>query len=88
MGRPDWLFIKLHCHGMTPRDESLMLGPPMQQFLKTLIEGGDNGRNYRTHFLTAREMVNIILALCDGREGEPGDFRDYRFKLITPARNP
>jgi hypothetical protein len=85
-GRPDWLFIKLHCHGMTPCDESLLLGAPMQQFLEALIEGGDNGRNYRTHFLTAREMVNIILALGDGREGNPNDFRDYRLKLITPAR--
>jgi len=34
------------------------------------------------HFVSAREMVNIILAACDGREGNPGDYRDYRLKPI------
>jgi hypothetical protein len=33
-------------------------------------------------------MVNIILAACDDRRGDPGDFRDYRFKLIAPTRKP
>ena len=28
-------------------------------------------------------MANIILAACDGREGNPGDYRDYRFKRIS-----
>ena len=30
-----------------------------------------------------REMANILLAACDGREGNPGDYRDYRFKRIA-----
>jgi len=34
------------------------------------------------HFVTAREMVNLILAACDGVEGNPGQYRDYRFRLI------
>jgi hypothetical protein len=29
-------------------------------------------------------MVNIILAACDGREGNPGEFRDYQFKRSRP----
>jgi len=29
-------------------------------------------------------MVNIILAACDGREGNPGEYRDYRFKRERP----
>jgi hypothetical protein len=28
-------------------------------------------------------MANILLAACDGREGNPGDYRDYRFKSIA-----
>jgi hypothetical protein len=28
-------------------------------------------------------MANILLAACDGREGNPGDYRDYRFKRIA-----
>ncbi len=79
-GRPNWLFIKLHCHGMDPRDDGAMLGAPMRQFLRQLAEGAGNGKPYRLHFVTAREMVNIALAACDGLDGSPGDYRDYRLR--------
>jgi hypothetical protein len=78
-GRPDWLFIKLQCHGMDPRDHDVMLGETMRRFLRELVEGARE-RSEILHFVTAREMVNIILAACDGREGNPGDYRDYRLK--------
>ncbi len=81
-GRPDWLFIKLHCHGMDPRDEEMHLGTPTRQFLQQLTTQGDGA--YRVHFVVIREMVNIILAACDGRVGNPGDYRDYRLRLIKP----
>ena len=79
--RPDWLFVKLHCHGMIPEDTRALLGQPMQRFLGDLIEEGRAGGRYQTHFVTAREMVNIILAACDGRDGNPGSYRDYRFRV-------
>ncbi|MGD0757353.1 MAG: hypothetical protein ABR921_00500 [Candidatus Sulfotelmatobacter sp.] len=82
-GRPDWLFIKLHCHGMDPRDEDAMLGTPMQEFLRKLVDGAEE-RNEVLHFVSAREMVNVILAACDGCEGNPGDYRDYRLKRARP----
>jgi hypothetical protein len=84
-GRPDWLFIKLHCHGLTPRDEPAMLGSAIQRFLKELVEGPGNGVDYLFHFVTMREMVNIALAACDGRRGNPGEYRDYRFRLVEAA---
>jgi hypothetical protein len=80
-GRPEWLFIKLHCHGMDPRDEAAVLGASLQRFLKDLTGNASEGR-YAPHFVTAREMVNIALAACDGRNGSPGDYRDYRLRLI------
>jgi hypothetical protein len=81
-GRPNWLFIKLHCHGMDPRDEQAMLGTPIQQFLRELVDRPQRQDAYLVHFVTAREMVNIALAACDGRSGNPGQYRDYRFQLI------
>ena len=81
-GRPDWVFIKLHCHGMDPRDEAAMLGPPMLKFLQDVSEESKRGKAFQAHYVTAREMVNIALAACDGREGNPGDYRDYRFRLV------
>ena len=78
-GRPDWLFIKLHCHSMDPTHGSAILGNGMRSFLRELVRGAGE-RNEILHFTTAREMVNIALAACDGREGNPGEFRDYRLK--------
>ena len=79
-GRPEWAFIKLSCHGMDPRDEPVMLGAPIQRFLRTLLDAArDDGD--RVHFVTAREMVNIALAACDGRAGDPGAYREYRLRL-------
>jgi hypothetical protein len=83
-GRPDWLFIKLHCHGMDPTQKAAVLGPPMRQFLRELVEGAGERREI-LHFVSAREMVNIILAACDGREGNPGDYRDYHLKRRSQA---
>lgn len=81
-GRPDWVFVKLHCHGMDPNDESAMIGAARQRFLQQLTETAKGSGDFVLHFLTAREMVNVLLAACDGREGKPGEYRDYRLRLI------
>jgi hypothetical protein len=81
-GRPDWLFIKLHCHGMNPTQKDAVLGDAFRKFLEDLVSGSGQ-RKESLHFVTAREMTNILLAACDGREGNPGDYRDYRFKRFA-----
>ncbi len=78
-GRPDWLFIKLHCHGMDPTQKDVVIGESFRKFLEELVNGAA-GRNETLHFVSAREMTNILLAACDGRDGNPGSYRDYRFK--------
>jgi hypothetical protein len=85
-GRPDWIFIKLHCHGMDPTDKEAMLGGQIQRFLQELTEDARASGRYALHFVTAREMVNIILAACDGLDGNPGNYLDYRLQLIKPPR--
>lgn len=83
-GRPDWIFIKLHCHSMDPTQEEAVLGGAMQRFLAHLVEGAADRREI-IHFVTAREMTNIIWAACDGREGNPGEYRNYRLKLASES---
>jgi hypothetical protein len=85
-GRPDWIFIKLHCHGMDPRDEPTLLGAPVQEFLRELVGHPCQGREYLVHFVTSREMANLILAACDGLTGDPRQYRDYRLQLIHAAQ--
>jgi len=87
MGRPNWLFIKLHCHSMDPTQHNAVLGDAMRKFLRELVDGA-NSRDETLHFVTAREMVNVILAACDGRDGDPGDYRDYRLKLRRAIHKP
>jgi len=83
-GKPDWIFIKLHCHSMDPGSKEAVLGASMQKFLRELVEGAPQ-RHETLHFVTAREMVNIVLAACDGKNGNPGEYRDYRFRRTRPA---
>jgi hypothetical protein len=87
-GRPDWLFVKLHCHGMDPRDEDAMFGERMKKFVSELVDGAKTSGKYQVHFTTAREMVNIILAACDGKGGNPGDYRNYRYFPVRGSNSP
>jgi hypothetical protein len=81
-GRPDWLFIKLHCHSMDPTQKDAVIGDGFRAFLAALV-GGARERKETLHFVSAREMTNVLLAACDGRDGNPGDYRDYRYKRFT-----
>jgi hypothetical protein len=78
-GRPNWVFIKLHCHSMDPTQKDSVLGVVFEKFLQDLVTGAES-RKEILHFVTAREMANIALAGCDGKEGNPTHYRDYRFK--------
>jgi hypothetical protein len=81
LGRPDWVFVKLHCHGMDPRDTPMLLGRPMIEFLN-LLAIMEKQWKFQSHFVTAREMTNIALAACDGHGGNPRDFKNYRLQLF------
>jgi hypothetical protein len=83
-GRPDWLFVKLFCHSMNPNQKDSVIGDSFREFLSQLV-GGAAERKETLHFVTAREMTNILMAACDDREGNPGDYRDYRFKRVAGA---
>jgi hypothetical protein len=79
-GRPDWLFVKLHAHGGIPPNMTTLLGEPMRRFFDHLLAEYNDGRKYRLHFVTAREMVNIIHAAEDGGAGNAGAFRDHCYR--------
>ena len=78
-GRPDWIFVKLHCHSMDPTQMDAVIGDSFRKFLSELV-GGASERKETLHFVTAREMTNIILAACDGKDGNPGEYREYRLR--------
>jgi hypothetical protein len=88
-GRPEWVFIKLYCHGFFDEDQPAMIGEEMKRFLSEVLELAERTRRFTLHFASAREMFNIAMAAVDGRQGEPGLYRDYRLQQImkTPAES-
>lgn len=76
-GRPDWLFIKIHTHGTQDGDMDTLLGEPADKMFSYLESRYNDGDNYQLHYVNAREMYNIARAAEDGREGNPGQWRDY-----------
>ncbi len=80
-GRPEWLFVKLHTHGAIERNSSMLLGARMRRFHRELAEISA-AEGWRFHYVSAREMVNILHAAEDGCGGEPGQFRDWRYRSL------
>jgi hypothetical protein len=78
-GQADWLFAKLHTHGGIPRNMAMLLGEPMREFHNTLGDFASAHRGFQYHYVTARELVNIVHAAEAGHSGNPSDFRDFRY---------
>jgi hypothetical protein len=88
LGRPEWIFIKLFCHGFFDHDRSATIGCDMKRFLSELLELAERTRRFTLHFASAREAFNIASAALDGHGGEPGPYRDYRLRQIMTSRRP
>lgn len=80
-GRSDWIIVKLHTHGAAAANRSALLGPEMAAFHEALAEAGEKGSPWLLHYVTARELFNIIKAAEAGCSGSPSDYRDH---LISP----
>ncbi len=75
-GRPEWVFVKIHTHGTQERDTDTLLGPSMRAGYEYLLGKYNDGREWQTHFVSAREMYNIAKAAEAGLPGAPGQYRD------------
>ncbi len=88
-GQHHWTFIKLYTHGALPQNQAMLLGKPMAEFYQSISQGPLSDKSPKLHYATAREMVNIIHAAEDGMTGNPGNYRDYRYRSImsSPVEN-
>lgn len=78
VGCDEWVFIKLHTHGGIERNLGMLLGEPMRAFRKAALSCG-----IPVHWVSAREMANLVRAAEDGLAGDPAPYRDYH---ILPPR--
>lgn len=80
-GRPEWVVVKVSCHGAEERSLDVVLGEWADCMYSLLEQDYRDRKGYRLHYVTARELYNIIKAAEAGKSGNPGMFRDY---LIPP----
>jgi len=76
-GRPEWIFVKVHTHGAQDSDFGTLLGEPMRNAFRHLGARYNDGRQWKLHYASAREMYNIIKAAEAGLAGDPNEYRDY-----------
>lgn len=84
-GRPEWNFIKLHCHGFFDEDQSACIGEEAKRAFSEIIEFGERTGRFKVHFASAREVYNMIVAAVDGNSGSPGQYRDYKLRPIMDS---
>lgn len=82
-GRPNWLFVKLHTHGASQENARMLLGEPMRAFHRLLAQMASQDPTFHFHYVSAREMVNILHAAEAGHSGDPGNFRDFRYRRLS-----
>ena len=68
----NWLFIKLHTHGAQEKNHEALLGEPRHRTLNYLERAYNDGRSYRLHYVTAREMYELIKLAERGDVTDPG----------------
>jgi len=85
-GRPEWVFVKVHTHGTQERDMDTLLGQPMSDAFSYLESRYNDGKQWKLHYVSAREMYNIVKAAEAGLQGDPGQYRDW--VVPRPAYQP
>ena len=73
-GKPEWGFVKVYTHGVQSR--STILGEKFTNMIRELSKLSKE-KDFRLHFVTAREAYNIVKAAERGERGDPEEYRDY-----------
>ena len=82
--RPDWIFIKLHTHGAIESNRTMLLGEPMRAFHRHLRDRAAQDPGFHFHYVTAREMANLVHAAEASEPNQPHHYRNYRYRLNKP----
>jgi len=80
IGRPDWVFVKVSCHGAQNENFESLLGREADQMLEYLEKKYRDANGYKLHYVTARELFNVVYAARENCSGDPAKFMDYRIK--------
>jgi hypothetical protein len=89
VGNNEWIFVKVHTHGLANSIVNLAVrevyfGPPIDRFYSDIESQYNDGLAWKLHYVSAREMYNVIKAAEAGKTGDPNAYRDF---LIPPYAN-
>lgn len=89
IGQDKWVFVKVYTHGcmedLTYQPAwDAFFGETMDSFYNDIEAKYNDGISWKLHYVSAREMYNIIKAAEAGMTGDPGQYRDF---LIKPYAN-
>ena len=76
-GRPEWAFIKVHSHGAVSANSDVLLGPAAELFHQAFTESFPRESGAQVHYVTAREMANLVFAAEDDAGGVPAEFFNH-----------
>lgn len=82
-GRPEWIIVKVSCHGAEDRSRDVILGDIANRMYSCLELEYRDKPGFSLHYVTARELYNIIKAAEAGKGGNPGGYRNFK---IPPYR--
>jgi len=83
-GRPDRVFVKLHCHGATDRDRFSLLEQDLPALFADAEQRYNDGERYRLQYVTARELFNVVKATELTADTGTAQARDFVFS--APGR--
>lgn len=83
-GRHEWVVVKVSCHGAEERHTRVLLGEHADRMYASLEAMFRDREGYRLHYVTARELYNIVKAAEAGHDGNPDRYRDF---IVPPYRN-
>ena len=69
--------MKLHTHGATESNQKVLLGEAMVAFHEELARRAKADRRFCFHYVTAREMYNLVRAAESGWTGDVARARDF-----------
>jgi hypothetical protein len=76
--RPDWFFVKLYTHGAKEANADVLLGESAVRFHEALAQRARDNRQFHYHYVTAREMANLVRAAEAGWMGSVAEARDFQ----------
>jgi hypothetical protein len=83
--RPDWFFVKLYAHGAQEDSQRALLGESMVRFHRELAKRAEDNAGFHYHYVTAREVYNLVKAAEAGWKGSVQAALDY--ELTDGLRN-